>query len=232
MTETKRFRLPLNLQLFAEGSGEGHDEEKGEGTPGDPEKTFTQAEVDEVVAKRLARERKGREDYDDIKTKLAEYEAEKAEREKAAMTEAERLQAEKEDAVRKAQEAEERGNTALKTANDRLITAEFKALARENNVPADRLDAALKLADLSGMSVDEAGTVEGVADAVKALLAANPYLAEQPKPKPIGGRQGDDGSSGDKTKEELLAAAAAKAKANPTPQNIAQFTKLKRELNA
>ena len=52
-----------------------------------PEKTFTQAQVDAIVADRLARDRKDRADYDDLKAKAAELdklkEAGKSELEKA-----------------------------------------------------------------------------------------------------------------------------------------------------
>ena len=48
------------------------------GYPDDPSKTFTQEELDEIVKKRLERERgKSAEkygDYDNVKAKLAEYE--------------------------------------------------------------------------------------------------------------------------------------------------------------
>ncbi|MDT2193395.1 hypothetical protein [Paenibacillus larvae] len=57
----KTYRLPLNLQLFAEGEGGegewregGGEQTKGEETT----KTFTQEELNKIVADRLARERK------------------------------------------------------------------------------------------------------------------------------------------------------------------------------
>lgn len=52
--------------------------------PDDPSKTFTQEELDEIVKKRLERERgKSAEkygDYDNVKAKLAEYEKAEEER--------------------------------------------------------------------------------------------------------------------------------------------------------
>lgn len=228
--EITRYRYPLNLQLFAEGDPEPNPEP----TPPapEPEKTFSQAELDEIVAKRLARDRKGREDYDDIKAKLAALEQAEEERKKAEMTEAERLAAELEEARKKAQEAEEAKNTALSSANQRLINAEFKTLAREANIPADRLDAALKLADLSAVTFDEAGNVVGAKEAVDALIAANGYLAEKAQPKPIGSPSGGNGDPQDKTKEQTLAEAAEKARKSGKPEDFAAFAALKRKLES
>ncbi|MBQ6359364.1 MAG: DUF4355 domain-containing protein [Clostridia bacterium] len=52
-----------------------------------PEKTFTQSQLDAIVAERLARDRKDRADYDDLKAKAAELdklkEAGRSELEKA-----------------------------------------------------------------------------------------------------------------------------------------------------
>ncbi|MFD1267573.1 scaffolding protein [Paenibacillus motobuensis] len=181
--ETHRYRLPLDLQLFAEDPEPNPDHADPEP---EPEKTFTQAELDEIVAKRLARDRKGREDYDDIKAKLEALEQAEAERERAKLTETERLEAEKQAALDAAEAAKTERDNALSAANTRLINAEFKALARDANIPADRLAAALKLADLSVVTVDDEGNVVGADAAVKALIEENPYLVAQTKPKSIG----------------------------------------------
>lgn len=223
------FKLPMNLQLFAEG-----DEPNPEQDPKPETKLVPQDEVDRIVAERLARERKKYEkyaDYDDLKTKLTEFEKAEAERKQSELSVAERLEAEKADALKKAQEAEERGNAAITAANQRLINAEFKALAREANVPADRLAAALRLADLSGVTVGEDGEPSGVADAIKALVEAHPYLVAATQPKPIGERTPGVSESQEKTKEQILAEAKAKAERNPTPDAIARYTSLKRQLN-
>ncbi|OMD21699.1 phage scaffolding protein [Paenibacillus odorifer] len=201
--EIKRSRYPLNLQLFAEEDTE-------------PDKTFTQADLDRIVADRLARDRKGREDYDDIKTKLTALEQAEAERTKAEMTATERLEAEKADALKRAQEAEDRNASVLTAANKRLINAEFKTAARDANIPAERLAAALKLADTDAVTVDEDGNVSGLADVITALIAEHPYLAdtEGGKSRQIGGdtnggsrKPGTDGLS---TREKLSAGYASK----------------------
>ncbi|OMD07817.1 phage scaffolding protein [Paenibacillus odorifer] len=202
----KRSRYTLNLQHFAEG--------EPDPDPA-PDKTFTQVELDLIVADRLARERKKAEkfaDYDELKTKLTALEQAEAERAKADLTEAERLTADLEAARIKAQEAEERGAAAITTANKRLINAEFKALAREKNVPADRLAAALKLADLSSAAVDNEGNTVGVKEAVEALIAAEPYLVAETKPKPIGGGGGGNPDEDERKTLEAQLSEARKAK--------------------
>ena len=75
--EIRRARLPLDLQLFAEEiSGDNGGVVTPE--PKEPEKTFTQADIDRIVADRLARERKK---FDDERA-AAQAEAERKEREK------------------------------------------------------------------------------------------------------------------------------------------------------
>lgn len=195
--ESIRYRLPLDLQLFAEETPPADDPEKTTPPSEDPPKTFTQEELDRIVAERIARERKKTEkfaDYDDVKAKLAEYEKAEEERQKAEMSVAERLEAEKAAALQAAEEAKAERDKALQAANKRLINAEFKTSAREHNIPADRLNAALKLADLSGVTVDDDGNAQGVEDAVKALVEANPYLVEKAQPKQIGGGTGGSGA--------------------------------------
>ncbi|RAU96833.1 scaffolding protein [Paenibacillus sp. YN15] len=195
-----------------------------------PEKTFTQAELDALIADRLGRERKKYADYDELKTKLTALEQAEEERKKTQMSEQERLQAERDEALRKASEAEASVSAKVTAANQRLISAEFRTLAREANVPADRIAAALKLADLSGADVDDEGNVSGVKEAVEALVAANPYLAEKTQPKPIGGA-GGGGEPTDKTKEQLLKEAAEKARRTGRIEDRMAYSALKDELN-
>lgn len=222
-------KYPLNLQLFAE---DPIDPVEPPADPQEPPKTFTQDELDRVVADRIARERKKSEkyaDYDDLKTKLTALQEAEELRKKADMTEAERLESEKAEALKKAQEAEERGNAKLSAANQRIINAEFKSLARDSNVPADRIAAALKLADLSAVTVDDDGNPLGIEDAVKALVEANPYLVEIAKPKAIGGAGGGDPLP-DRTKEQLLTEAADKARKTGRIEDRMAYSALKDEL--
>jgi hypothetical protein len=62
----------FDLQFFGEGAGgapEGEPAPKPDGDPTPKDKTFTQTDVDKIVEKRLASERKKYEGFDEIKTK-------------------------------------------------------------------------------------------------------------------------------------------------------------------
>src|SRR5690606_21437629 len=96
----------------------------------------TQEELDRIIQQRLQRERKKWEQQIE------------EERRKAAMTEAERLKAEKEEAERKAQETQA-------AAHRRIIQAEAKAQALALGVRPERLEYALRLADLSEVEVGD-----------------------------------------------------------------------------
>lgn len=187
----KTYRLPLNLQLFAEGEGgEGDGEQaKGEETT----KTFTQEELDKIVADRLARERKKVEkysDYDDIKTKLTEYERLAEEKRQADLSEQERLA----DAAKKHEEEKQALAAELEKVRGEIqkerITNEFIKAATGK---VAYVDAALKLADLSAVNV-EGGKVTGMGEVVENLLKANPFLANKPQ-QPIGGSTNPSGDS-------------------------------------
>ncbi len=95
----------------------------------DTGKTFTQTDLDRIVAERVARERAKYSDYGDLKKKAA-----------AAMTEQERA----------VTEAEERGkSTATAAANARVARAELKAAAKDAEVDKATLDGFLAYADLT-----------------------------------------------------------------------------------
>ena len=127
--------------------GQGH----AGSTPTDGGKTFTQEELDRLIQQRLQRERRKWEQQ------LEE------ERRKAAMTEAERLKVEKEEAERRAKEAQA-------AANRRIIEAEAKVQAVALGIKPERVAYALRLADLSGVEVDDNGNPD--TDAIKAALEA------------------------------------------------------------
>lgn len=171
----RKFPIKLDLQLFAEGD----DDPVGD-PPQDPpapkKLELTQEEFDAKIAERLARERKKYHDYDDVKTKLTDYEKAEEERKRADMTERERLEAEKAEALKKAQEAEEGRTKALESANNRLVKAEFKLIAKELGVKPEALDDAFVLANRQGITVDDEGNVQGAKEAVESLRESKPYL--------------------------------------------------------
>lgn len=160
MNELMRF----DLQRFAE-EPESNNPSTGGGNDPEPESTgnkgklFTQEELDAIIAKRLARERRQWEQQ------LEE------ERKKAAMTEAERLKAEKEEAERRAQ-------AAIEAANQHAIRAEARVQAAALGVRPERLDYVLRLLDLSEIEVGEDGTPDAgaIKQAVEQLLRDLPEL--------------------------------------------------------
>lgn len=83
---------------------------------------------------------------------------------------------------------------ALELANKRLVRAEFLIASRNAGVRPEALDAAYKLADLSGVTIDDHGKVWGVDDAIEELRNKSNYLftpVEKPKPKTLGGPSGN-----------------------------------------
>ncbi|WP_052304529.1 hypothetical protein [Paenibacillus larvae] len=187
----KMYRLPLNLQLFAEGEGGEGDGEQAKEV--ETSKTFTQEELDKIVADRLARERKKAEkysDYDDIKTKLTEYERLAEEKRLADLSEQERLA----EAAKKHEEEKQALASELEKVRGEIqkerITNEFIKAATGK---VAYVDAALKLADLSTVKMED-GKVTGMDEVVENLLKANPFLANKPQ-QPIGGGTNPSGDS-------------------------------------
>lgn len=141
------------------------------------EKTFTQEELNEIVAKRVERERKKQAELDEKLKRLEALEKADEERRKAEMTEAERLKAEKEEAAKKAEEAAEQVKKAQETANQRIVNTEIRSVARALN--ANDPNDVLALLDKSIVEIDDDGNVKGVEEAVKALKEAKPWMFKQ-----------------------------------------------------
>lgn len=223
--------LPLNLQFFADGGEpDGTEGNTPDPTPA-PEKTITQSEVDKIVADRLARERAKYADYDELKKKAADFEAERKRIEDEKLSEAERLQK----ALDEAKVSEQAAATQLadmkaQAERDR-IKAAFMRKAADAGIKYT--DAAVKLSDLSALQFDEKGELVGVDDAINALITDNPFLVvdETRNPKQIGG--GSDGGDErvEKTTEQRLEEARVKAVKSGLPKDRAAYAKLKRELN-
>ena len=111
-----------------------------QGAPAEPERTFTQAELDAIVGDRLKRERAKYADYDEFKAKAAKFdeaeEASKSELQKAVeerdkyKAELEKLAAERERAEKVAKVAAEKGvDAALRSRMEGDVeeNAEFLA---------------------------------------------------------------------------------------------------------
>jgi hypothetical protein len=124
--------------------------------------TFTQADIDRIVKDRLDRERK----------------AAAEERKRAEMTEADKLKAEKADLEAKVTEAETR-------AAARMVQAEARLQSIAVGVKPDRIDALLKLADLSTVSTGDNGEPDAkqIKAAIESALKAYPEFKVGPAAK-------------------------------------------------
>ena len=71
-------------------------------------------------------------------------------------------------------DVQQRIDERLRTADNRLISAEVRAVGTELHIID--IDAAFALMDKSGVKVGEDGSVTGVKEALEALTAAKPYL--------------------------------------------------------
>jgi hypothetical protein len=196
-------------------------------------KTFTQDEVNELIEKRLQRERKKTDkysDYDEIKTKASEYEKLLEEKRMSELSEKERLEE-----IAKKYEEEKQGlakelEAVREQAKRKDIVNAFIKAAPSVNIPTDRIDAALKLADLSAVEVED-GEVNGLDVVLNTLVEQYSFLSEVKKPqKPIGESTNGNRDTSEKTAEQLLSDAMTKAKRTGKLEDRMAVAALKREL--
>lgn len=147
------------------------------------QKTFTQAELDNIIAKRIAREKKNWE------TSLAD------EQRKQNMTEFQKLTAEKDELINKA-------NERIKNMNEKIFLQDFKSQAKELGFINPEL--AYKLVDKADL-MDEEGNVnaEVLKTSLETLLNENPYLKGQTQQIPNLPGSPAIKNSGTLTKEQL-----------------------------
>lgn len=191
-------------------------------------KNFTQEQLDAIVADRLAREKKKYADYEDIKTKYAELETQRKEKERSEM-----------DELTRAQDILKEKDATLSTLQQQLaelqsaqklnaVQSAFEKAALESNIPAKYLDDAKVLA---GINADT--DAAQVAEIVKTLVEAKPFLVENKTPQQ---RQIGDPTNGpqnkqlEKTKEQMLSEAADKARVTGRMEDKIAYVNLKREL--
>lgn len=237
LTENRDFGLylPLDLQFFADG---GEPEPKPDGDPTPPQddaptpeqKTFTQADLDKILADRLAREKKKYEDYDTLKTKLTEFEKRQKEQELASLND-------KEKAEKLAAEEAERANTLQKQLEETLsnvkaqaIKAAFREAAMKQNI--EHIDDAFKLIDLSTVEVSDTFEVNGIDTVVEQFAKERPYLLKSNAKVEgdVGGPTNPPPTKTDKSSEELLDAARKKAEKTGRVEDMVAYSQLKRKL--
>jgi hypothetical protein len=194
-------------------------------------KVFSQEELDKILTDRISRERKKLDkfaDYDDLKTKASEYEQLLEEKRLSELSEKERL----EEIARKHEEEKQSLAQELESmresVNAEKIRNAFNQIATSQNV--NHLDDAFVLADLSAVTVED-GKVVGMEDAIKALVDNKPFLLAKKQPTPIGESTNGNTERADKTAEQLLKEAAAKAKASGRNEDRMAYAALKAELN-
>lgn len=184
----------MNLQLFAEGAAAAAG---GTGTPpnnanaggqqaggGEPSTPFATFPDEKSFMARVNREAKQQVEaqakaagFDTVEAMQAALKAVK-DKSEADKTELQKAQ----DAVAKAKADQ---TATLQTANQRLIKAEVTLKVAELGLVD--ADAAYALMDRTHVSVADDGKVSGVDEALKALLAAKPYLKKGDTPAPLSG---------------------------------------------
>jgi Ni,Fe-hydrogenase I large subunit len=193
--------------------------------------TMTQEELDALIGREKGRVKSKYADYNDLKTKLTEFEKTEKERKEAEMSELERYQAQLEEKDTTAQSlAKQLEELQAQMQHEKIVNAFIKA-APGVNIPSDRIDAALKLTDLSAVTVGENG-VEGLEDVMNALVTNYSFLAEVKKPqKPIGEATNSLKDTSEKTNEQLLRDAAEKAKRSQKIEDKIAYAALKAQLS-
>ncbi|MEC0370039.1 hypothetical protein [Paenibacillus chibensis] len=176
--EPKRFRLPLNLQLFAEGDPADPDPQD----PAPKKVEFTaeqQAAVDALIKDRLARERKK---FDDEKN-AAQAEAERKEREKN----------EEYKALYESAQAElDRARTEAKTA---ALAATKTQLLVEAGYSAEQLARVSKYVIGEDEDAIKASIAEVIADMPPKANGVDPNPGNGRKPDPKPGDLTDEGKA-------------------------------------
>lgn len=220
------------LETPAPQGNEGRENMQGSENPEPPapEKTFTQAELEEVLKQRLAREATKYKDYDEKAKRLAELEKAAEEQRQAGLSEAERL---KEIAEAKQSEAQTLADQLAKLKEEVEVERKqsaFKQVASggEFKLSADRVEAALKLADLSAVEKAEDGgyDVKGV---IQSLVETYPFLIEKAEAQPVG-KPVPGSIDAPKSTEDQLEALRVKAHKSGNPRDLANYAKAKREL--
>lgn len=225
----RKFLLPLDIQLFADGGDDDQkDDQKPEDKPEVKTVTMTQEELDALIVREKGRVKSKFADYDEIKTKLADFETQVEEKQRADMTELERLQKDLETKDQAAQTLAKQLEASQTQFQQEKIRNEFIKVATSQNIAY--LDDAFSLADLSAVTIGEDGKVVGMDEAIKTLVDNKPFLITKKQPKQIGESSNGSHERLDKTAEQLLQEAAEKARKSGRTEDRAAYAKLKREL--
>jgi hypothetical protein len=152
-------------------NGTGGEQDNTQPGGGDAPKTFTQEQLDAIIAERLQRERTKYADYEDLKKARAELDQIKA----GQMSEAEKLKKAADEATQRAQAAEAR-------LKETVTHMEIERQARKLHIVDE--DAAYRLLDASKIEFDANGTPTNVEALLKDLVKAKPYLVQAASSSP------------------------------------------------
>jgi phage I-like protein len=184
------------------------DAEGGGQSPDQGQRTFTQAELDTIIAERLKRQRAQFSDYDALKSQAAKW----AEYEETQKTELQKAQ----DAAARAQAERD---SAIKQAQERAIQSAFVAAAAK--VGAAHPEDAYALADLTGVEIEN-GKVTGVTEAVQALVEAKRLVLSG---RPVAPELDAGAGGGERKKEKALTAEQLETarKMGVSPEQYAKY---------
>lgn len=138
-------------------------------TAGDGAKTYTQAELDALIEKRLARERKKFQQQSTNNTAQGTQQGQTADNTGAGTTQVE---------VDVTEDARQQAAAIIAQANQRLIQSVAQAEATKLGINPDYIMDAVRLADLSKVTVKDDGTVDtkSVTTALEAVLERVPVF--------------------------------------------------------
>ena len=221
----KRF-MPLFDADDQAGGGQVEEPTTQQSTDDQPKKLeLTQEELDSIITKRVSRTESKYADYGEVKEKLAAYEKAEQEKADAELTELDRIKKELEAKAEVEQTLTQQIEDLKKAGEQEKITNAFIKAATSESIAY--IDDALRLADLSGVSVED-GKVVGVESVVKALVEEKPFLIAQ-KPKPIGQSTNSGTDKIDKTPDQLIKEAEEKARKSGRVEDRAAVAQLKRQ---
>lgn len=169
----------------AQGQNEGNNSGSAAGNKG--EKLFTQAELDAKIAERLARERKKYQ-----QTPAAQGQTETSAEGAPAVTSVE---------VDVTEDARQQAAAIIANANQRLIQAIAQSEATKLNINPDYVADAVRLADLSKVTVADDGTVDtkSITAALEAVLTRMPVLKATTEAPAGGFKVGGQGGNNTQT---------------------------------
>lgn len=167
----------------------------GGGSSTEAADTFTQDQLDAVAEKSRKRglakgqadllSELGLESVDDLKKALTDLDSLR----QSQMTEAEKKDAELEKLTKLLDDEKKASQAVTEAANERLMRAAVmtEAAKAEHSIHEQARPDVWAFIDREALNVDKAGEVEGVEDAVKAVIADRPYLVDDGKQPPAAG---------------------------------------------